>query len=75
MSENKEDRAARFKRIAERRVKAAVKMIRLVGNCSGAGYYYTPGQADALRTILQRAVDTSMDRFHKEKMEELTIDL
>lgn len=41
----KESKTDRFRRVAEARVNKIIKMIRLLGNCSGTGVYeYTDTQ-------------------------------
>lgn len=66
---------ARFKRIATKRVNAAVKQMRLIGNCSGAGYYYTPAQIDTIRNALQQGLNDAMARFDREKKKDLEVEL
>lgn len=66
---------ARFKRIATKRVNAAVKQMRLIGNCSGPGYFYTPAQLDTIRNALQQGLDDALARFDREKKKDLTVEL
>ena len=58
MKESKEDR---FRRVVEARVNKLIKMLRLLGNCSGIAYAYTPEQVEQMFTTLQ----TELDRAHK----------
>ncbi len=66
------DAADRFKQIGQKRLKAAVKMIGLIGNLSGAGYEFTDEQVEKIRSTLQEATDNAMARFDKERKKTLT---
>ena len=60
----KESRAERFRRVAEARVNKIIKMIRLLGNCSGKGaYQYDTGQVEQIFTALQTELDAARKRF------------
>ena len=58
MKESNEDR---FRRVVEARVNKLIKMLRLLGNCSGVAYTYTPEQVKQVFSVLQ----TELDRAHK----------
>ena len=61
----KETRTDRFRRVAEARVNKIIKMIRLLGNCSGKGaYQYDSGQVEQIFTTLQSELDTARQRFY-----------
>ena len=63
MNESKTDR---FRRVAEARVNKIIKMIRLLGNCSGTGVYeYTDTQAAYIFSALQSELDKAKKRFRK----------
>lgn len=50
MNESKTDR---FRRVAEARVNKIIKMIRLLGNCSGTGVYeYTDEQVAYILSLI-----------------------
>ena len=54
----KESKTDRFRRVAEARVNKIIKMIRLLGNCSGTGVYeYTDTQAAYIFSALQSELD------------------
>ena len=60
-----ESRADRFRRVAEARVNKIIKMIRLLGNCSGkSAYQYDPGQVEQIFSALQTELDEARQRFH-----------
>ena len=56
----------RFRRVAEARVNKIIKMIRLLGNCSGTGVYeYTDEQVAYIFSALQSELDKAKRRFRK----------
>lgn len=57
----------RFMNVAPPRVNKAIKAIGLVGNCAGVNYSYTQGQADAVVSGLQQAVDTVSELFARKQ--------
>ena len=59
----KESRRARFQRVAEARANKIIKMIRLLGNCSGPVYEYTDDQVTQIFTVLQTELDNAKERF------------
>lgn len=62
----KESKADRFRRVAEARVNKIIKMIRLLGNCSGTGVYeFTDAQAAYIFSALQSELDKAKKRFRK----------
>lgn len=58
-----ETKAEKFKRLATPRVTAAIKTIRLIGNCAGPGYESTPEQITTIRGLLNDAVTDTLKRF------------
>lgn len=64
----KESKRARFCRLAEARVNKIIKMIRLLGNCSGkAVYQYDPEQVEQIFTTIQSELDMARRRFYTGK--------
>lgn len=63
----KESRAERFCRVAEARVNKAIKMIQLLGNCSGVAYEYSESQVDKAFSTLQQEIDAAKLRFATKK--------
>ena len=57
----KESKEERFRRVVEARVNKLIKMLRLLGNCSGVAYAYTPEQVEQIFSTLQ----TELGRAHK----------
>lgn len=60
MKESKHDR---FQRVAEARVNKIIKMMRLLGNCSGPVYEYTDDQVAQIFNALQTELDNAKERF------------
>lgn len=58
-----EDKGTRFRRVAEARVNKLLKMLRLLGNCSGKNYEYTPEQVQQIFSTLRAELDTAEQRF------------
>ena len=69
------DAADRFKQIGERRLRQAQKQLKLIGNLSASGYYYTPAQVDTIRNALQSSLDAAMSRFDRKSSESVEIKL
>lgn len=66
----------RFKRVASRRLNAALKQMRLLRNCSVHSYYeYTPEQVTTIVTALQQEVERVKDAFAGVKDDEPEIKL
>lgn len=64
--------AEKFSRIATKRFHNAIHHMRLIQNCAGAGYAYTPEQVTTIVTALQKEVDAIENVFAgKTKDEEL----
>lgn len=62
----KESKIDRFRRVAEARVNKIIKMIRLLGNCSGTSVYaYTDAQVAYIFSALQSELDKAKRRFRK----------
>lgn len=64
MRKDKESRRGRFIRLANKRVNAAIKAIRLVSNLSNrANYDYTPADATTIGKALDKEVRDLRRRF------------
>lgn len=60
----KETKAARFRRVAEARVNKIIRMLRLLGNCSGTSTYaYDDDAVEQIFTALQIELDKARTRF------------
>ena len=69
------EKANSFKRVVEPRVAKAVKAIGLIGNCSGAGYSYTPKQVTQITEVLLQAVTDTAERFSTKQQPQGTFEL
>lgn len=58
-----ESKSDRFVRVVTPRVAKAVKAIRVVGYCAGAGYEYTPKQISQINAALATALQALAERF------------
>lgn len=61
----RESKSNRFCRVAEARVNKIIKMVRLLGNCSGIAYEHTPDQVQQILGTLQTELDCAKKRFTK----------
>ena len=60
----KETKNARFRRVAEARVNKIIRMLRLLGNCSGTNAYaYDADAVEQIFTALQIELDQARKRF------------
>lgn len=60
----KETKDARFRRVAEARVNKIIRMMRLLGNCSGTNTYaYDDDAVEQIFTALQVELDLARKRF------------
>ena len=59
----RESKSDRFCRVAEARVNKIIKMVRLLGNCSGMAYKHTPDQVQQIFETLQTELDCAKRRF------------
>lgn len=60
----KETKNARFRRVAEARVNKIIRMLRLLGNCSGTNTYaYDADSVEQIFTALQIELDQARKRF------------
>ncbi len=60
----KESKEARFRRVAEARVNKLIRMLRLLGNCSGTNTYaYDDNAVEQIFAALQIELDKARERF------------
>ena len=65
-----EERRDRFLRIAERRTKDILHMIRLLGNCSNkSAYSYNDDEVEQIFSVIQEQLDAARARFEPRKRE------
>jgi hypothetical protein len=62
---NNETRSDRFRRLAPKRVQAALDKIRLVGNLSSQANEYTQYDVAKIIAAIDQAVDEMRDRLNK----------
>jgi hypothetical protein len=76
MSKNSEQKAERFKRLAEKRVRKVLDDIRIVSNLSNRGLYdYTPEQLRKVFGAMKDAITKAEARFRGEEKEEKNFEL
>jgi len=69
-----ETKSDRFKRVAERRTRAALRDLRLIGNCgSRSNYSYTPEQVNKIFYEIDQAVKVAKTKFHLPKKKEFQL--
>ncbi|MFA6486132.1 MAG: hypothetical protein WCX97_01585 [Candidatus Magasanikbacteria bacterium] len=75
MSEIKEEnRSARFKRVAERRTKAVLRSIRILGNCSNkSAYQYSDEEIAKIFKAIEDQIRLTKARFQKSKNIKFTL--
>ena len=72
----KETKVQTFKRIAVPRVKAILSKIRIFGNCANRNNYeYTQEQIEKISITLSEALDDTMNKFEKSKVEQESFEL
>jgi hypothetical protein len=70
----KESKNDRFKRVAARRTRAALRDLRLLGNCgSRSNYSYAPEQVNKIFYEIDQAVKTTKAKFHMPKKKEFEL--
>lgn len=70
---NGETKHDKFKRLANQRVKNALKKVELIGNLSSSGYEYSPEEVDKIFAALQQVVENTKARFSKSKKQETSV--
>ncbi len=69
-----ETKSDRFKRVAERRTKAVLRDLRMIGNCGNKGNYaYTPEQVRKIFSEIEQSVKEARNKFHLPKDKEFTL--
>lgn len=69
-----EPKADRFKRVAERRTRAILRDLRLLGNCGSRGNYsYTPEQVVKIFNEIDQASRVAKAKFHLPKKKEFEL--
>lgn len=67
-------KSERFKKVAERRVRAVLRYLRLIGNCSNRGNYsYAPGEVRKIFYEIDQAVRAARIKFHFPKDKEFKL--
>jgi hypothetical protein len=76
MSKNNEQKAERFKRLAEKRVRKVLDDIRIVSNLHNRGLYdYTPEQLRKIFAAMKDALAKAEARFRGEEKQEKEFEL
>ncbi|HOG23451.1 MAG: hypothetical protein BWY44_00240 [Candidatus Omnitrophica bacterium ADurb.Bin292] len=60
-----ETKEAKFKRLAEQRVAAALDKIRLIGNLASSQYAYNGEQVAKIFSALKGSIEDIEDKFHR----------
>ena len=69
-----ESKMVRFKRVAERRVRAILRDLRILGNCGNRGNYsYTEGDFHKIFSEIDQAVKDAKAKFHLPKDKEFKL--
>lgn len=70
----KESKQDRFKRVAERRTKAVLRDLRILGNCGNKGNYsYTSEQVRKVFSEVEQAAKEAKGKFHVPKEKEFKL--
>lgn len=71
---NNESKNDRFKRVAERRTKAVLRDLRIIGNCGNKGNYaYTAEQVRKIFSEIEQATKEAKNKFYIPKNKEFTL--
>jgi hypothetical protein len=69
-------RRDRFLEVAQRRTKALLRDLRLLGNCGNrSAYEYTDGEVEKIFSAIQRELDLARSRFRTEERKEIDFKL
>jgi hypothetical protein len=69
-----ESKEARFKRVAERRVRAILRNLRILGNCGNKGNYsYTENDYRKIFSEIDQALKEVRGKFHLPKDKEFKL--
>lgn len=71
--ERKESPEERFRRVATRRTRQALKYLRLLGNTGNQGYKHTQGEVDAIFGALRKALAETEAKFSSVKEQNFTL--
>lgn len=74
-AEIEKEQAVKFKRVVEPRVVKAVRALRLVGNCAGAGYNYTIEQKAQVLDVVGNAFKDMLSKFERSEKAQSTFKL
>ena len=70
----KEPKEVRFKRVAERRVRAILRDFRILGNCGNRGNYtYSEGDFRKIFSEVEQALRDAKAKFHLPKDKEFKL--
>jgi len=62
----KEDRATRFRRVAERRTDVVLRSIRILGNCSNkSSYQYSDDEISKIFKVIEEQLRITKARFRR----------
>ncbi len=71
---NEEPKEVRFKRVAERRTRAILRDLRILGNCGNRGNYsYTENEVRKIFTEVEQALKGAKAKFHFPKEKEFKL--
>lgn len=71
---NNESKEARFKRVAERRVRVILRYLRVLGNCGNRGNYsYTEADYRKIFSEIDQALRDAKAKFHLPKDKEFKL--
>lgn len=71
---NNESKTARFKRVAERRVRMVLRDLRILGNCGNRGNYaYSEADFRKIFAEIDQAVKGAKGKFHLSKENEFKL--
>jgi hypothetical protein len=73
-NEKNEDRAVRFKRVAERRTDAVLNALRLLGNCSNkSAYQYNEQDITKIFRVIEEQLRTTKVKFKRVRPTKFTL--
>jgi len=73
-SDQKEDRASRFRRVAERRTDAVLRSIRILGNCSNkSSYQYSDEEISKIFRAIEEQLRITKSKFKRVRPVKFTL--